>query len=378
MSIRFHFSLTIFFFLSLFQSSAFAFPEMIRYGYVNCGACHISQTGGGVLYDYGREISREKLALFKSSDEKSKEHLFAYGALSETPLQKMIQVGGDIRSVYSYQNNAKARTGQTIFMQGDAEIAATVKKLTVVGTLGVEQPILGQNLEFISRRHFIHYAITDEIGIRAGKFFSAYGIKTPDHITLTRDRLALGDNFESYNLELSFINAEWSAFLTGNFGRFDDKHFKQDRGTSAQLSYAPTERLKVGTNVWYGERLTQFRTLVGVFGLWGMTNELSFQSEIDAQLLHSKVPGALPVQNGAVSTQKISYELKEGLWVYGLQEFGKFNFKSESSQNEVYGIGVQIFPRTHFEFNVSYEKARNAGPNSDFGDIAYFMSHFYL
>ena len=69
-----------FVFFSLWVASAAqAFPEMVRYGYVNCTSCHVSLSGGGLLTDYGREIAREKLAMFKSSDEKSKEQLHQSG-----------------------------------------------------------------------------------------------------------------------------------------------------------------------------------------------------------------------------------------------------------------------------------------------------------
>jgi len=48
---------------------AHAYPEMARAGYVNCNSCHISVNGGGILNDYGRELSKEELAVWKSKDE---------------------------------------------------------------------------------------------------------------------------------------------------------------------------------------------------------------------------------------------------------------------------------------------------------------------
>jgi hypothetical protein len=370
----------VFFLIGIFQVRiVFAFPEMIRYGYVNCGSCHISQTGGGLLNDYGREIVREKLALFKSKDEKSKEHLFAYGALSDTPLQKTLQAGGDFRSVYYYRNDPNIRLAKTVFMQGDLEFAHTLaKKLTLDATLGIEQPVPGQNVSFIARRHYAQYALNDVFNLRIGKYFPAYGIKTPDHISLTRGPLQLGDNFESYNIEANFINDEWSFFVTGILGRYDDKQSRQDRGFAVQGSYSPSERSRIGANLWYGERPTQQRTLLGFFGLWGITQTLSFQSEIDYQYLHPELIANPTNTKGFASTQKLSYELLDGLWVFGQQEYGKFDLMSDTSRAETYGFGFQIFPRSHFEFNIAYEKTRSGGPGTEFADYAWFMSHFYL
>lgn len=362
--------------LTFLPSLAHAFPEMVRYGYVNCNSCHISLTGGGLLNDYGREISREKLALFKSADEKSEEQLFAYGAISDTDFAKYVKAGGDIRSVYYYINDDTKKLAKTQFMQGDAEVALVLKKLTVDGTLGVEQPIPGKNVDFISRRHTVQYALTDELNVRAGKYFPAYGINTPDHITLTRDPLGLGQGRESYNLELSYITENWSVFATGILGRYDDQQSTQDRGGAVMGTFSPNEHMKLGANVWYGEQPKQHRVLLGPIAMIGLTNKLYLQSEIDFQLLRNPVTRADP--NGVASTQKLSYELLEGLWVYGQQEYGKTNFNVIPTQAETYSLGVEVFPRSHFDFTVSYERARQGGGDQNFYDYAFFMSHFYL
>ena len=181
-----------------FLPRAFSFPEMIRYGYVNCSSCHISPNGGGILNDYGRALSREELAMWKSGDEKSKEPLFAYGALSDTSISKWLKGGGDVRSVYVYQNDASKKVGRTIFMQGDLEMAAVVNQWSVVGAFGAQQ-FYKQDTEFLSRKHYILYAIDDHWNIRGGKFIPTYGILTPDHVTLVRDPLRMGYGFETYN-----------------------------------------------------------------------------------------------------------------------------------------------------------------------------------
>jgi len=365
-------------FLSVFLPHAVhAFPEMVRYGYVNCNSCHVSLTGAGVLNDYGREIAREKLALFKSDDEKSKEQLFAYGALSDTSIEKYLKLGGDVRSVYYYQNTDSVINANTIFMQGDLEGAFVKDKLTIDGTLGLEQLAPGQNLTFLSRRHYVQYAFTDEYNIRVGKYAPAYGIRNTEHPFITRDPLQFGDNFESYNLELSYITDKWNVFLTGVFGRFDSKQADQDRGGTAQVAFAPTEKLKVGLNGWYGQQESgNKRWVMGTFGTLGLTPKIYLGSEIDFQFLS---PGAsLPSRNGIASTQKLSYELLEGLWIALVQEYGKFDFSQSITQADNYGIEVQIYPRSHFEFNIAAETERMPGGDPNFGNYFWFASHFYL
>ena len=357
-----------------FSHPAHAFPEMVRYGYVNCNSCHVSLTGGGLLNDYGREISREKLALFKSSDEKSTEQDFAYGALDGTDFQKYIKAGGDVRSVYYYVDTPTTKTAQTIFMQGDLEAAYVSKRLTIDGTLGSEQPGYAQNVQFVSRRHYLSYAATDEFSVRAGKYIPAYGINTDNHTALTRDPLQLGPDHESYNLEASYQTENWSVIATGLFGRFDDQQSVQDRGGAVQGSYSPNEHMKLGANVWYGKQLSQSRTLAGPFAMIGLTNKLYFQTEVDFQFIRAP---SIP-QNGVETTQKLSYELLEGIWAFGQQEYGKSDYIAQIDATETYGFGFQIFPRSHFDFQLFYEKSRLGGTTADFDDVAWFMAHFYL
>ncbi len=367
--------LTVSFFTLIQTNLAHAFPEMVRYGYVNCTSCHVSLSGGGLLNEYGREIAREKLAMFKSKDEKSPESHFAYGALDGTTIDKYIKAGGDFRTVYYYSNTDTVKLARTIFMQGDLQAAYITKKFTINTAAGVYQPAFGKNVEFISRTHYAQYALADEWNIRGGKYFAAYGIKTADHVTLTRDPLHFGDNNESYNLELSYVTEQWNAFLTGNFGRFDDKKDLQDKGVVAQGSYSPTEHIKVGADFWYGSQTASSRVVTGPFGIIGLTERLSFQTEVDFQFLK---PTASDNVNGLATTQRLSYELADGLWAFGTQEYGKFDSRFDNSKSEVYGIGVQFFPRSHFEFNLSYEKVRTGGSTQNFSDYAWLMSHFYL
>jgi hypothetical protein len=367
----------LFFANLLCENQAFAYPEMVRYGYVNCNSCHVSLTGAGVLNDYGREIAREKLALFKSDDENAKEQQFAYGALSDTTIAKYLKMGGDVRAVYYYLNNDQFTEAQTIFMQGDLEAAFVKGKWTLDGTAGIEQPIPGQNVSFISRRHYVQYAISDAFNVRAGKYSPAFGIKNPEHIFITRDPLQFGDTHESYNLEFSYLTEQWNIFLTGVFGRFDDQEGTQDRGATAQVAYAPTEKLKFGVNAWYGSQITgPNRWVLGAFGMLGFTSKIYFGSEVDFQL---RAPNdTSPHTDGVATTQKLSYEVLEGFWTALIQEYGKSDFSMIPSQAENYGIELQVFPRSHFEFDLAYERCRDGGGNQDFYDYFWLVSHYYF
>ncbi len=361
----------------LFSQQAFAYPEMARTGYVNCNSCHISLNGGGILNDYGRKLSKEEIAVWKNPDEKSTEEQFLYGVMGETPIQKWLKLGGDVRSVYYYVNSPRSISGQTLLMQADFQAAAVKDKWTIVAAAGVSQDAPGKEVEFQSRNHYLMYEINDEVHLRGGKFIPAYGITTPDHITLTRDPLELGYNFESYNLEASYISDRWNWFGTGVFGRPDDKSLDQDQGFAIQGAYLFSEKVKVGLNTWYGKKDVSSRWLLGGFAIAGITEKLFGSTEIDVKSYKDS-------DHGIATTQKLSYELIEGLWLYGMQEYGTSNVPSSADlTTQVYGGGFQFFPRTHFEFNVAYEKIINGSKSgtqtaSTSMDTIWLMSHFYL
>src|SRR4051812_13294315 len=90
-----------------------AFPELVRHGYVNCIACHVSPTGGGVLTQYGRELSREILSTWGIQNEN--ESKFAYGII-KTP--EWLDAIGEYRGIYAYQNNPFIQEGKYIYMKG--------------------------------------------------------------------------------------------------------------------------------------------------------------------------------------------------------------------------------------------------------------------
>lgn len=350
---------------------------MARNGYVNCNSCHISLNGGGILNDYGRKISKEEFAIWKNPDENSKEEEFLYGVLGESPIQKWLKLSGNVRSVYYYVNTDTVEMGKTLLMQADFQTALNQGQWTLVAAGGVTQLVAGTPVEFISRNHYLIYDINDEFHLRAGKFIPAFGILNPEHVHLTKAPLQLGYNFESYNFEGSYISENWNWFLTGIFGRLDDPSLDRDQGFSIQGAYLLSEKVKLGLNSWYGKKKASAKWLFGGFALVGITDQLFASSEVDFKSYQSK-------ETGIASTQKVSYKLQEGLWVYGIQEFGTQKIPTVSdSTTQVYGIGIQFFPRTHFEFNLAYEKTLNRSnftsrSVSSSMDSVWLVSHFYL
>ena len=352
----------------LIPQAAHSYPEMVRNGYSNCTVCHVSPNGGGVLTEYGRELSRELLSTWRDNSENSKEHQFAYGVVTVADWLKM---GGDVRSVYAFQDDQYRTNGKTILMQADLEAAATYNRFTLDATFGYRDSRGSSQFADMSqsRRHYLMYTVSDTWSIRAGRFLSSYGINTPDHVSVTKRSLGLGQGFESYNLEASYIAEKLNVYLTGDFGRPDDSTLDRDTGAMAQVSYLFGERYKAGVNFYSGKNSVRARNMFGVFGLLGLSQKWVLLTEADFQ--YASV-------SGAATTQKLSYEAFSGGWVFLSQEYLKLNFDDDLTKVNVYGLGVQLFPRVHFEFNLTWNWKRDYSYSDQYFSYAWLMTHFYL
>ena len=354
--------------------SAHAFPDLVRHGYANCTSCHVSPTGGGVMTQYGRELSRELLSAWGRDGEGQ----FAYGTM-KTP--EWLQLGGDYRTAYVYRDTPTYRDGRSIFMQADLEMAAAYEKVTFAGTLGYQNPISAQTLQdhLVSHRHYLLGKVNDEVTVRGGKFLPAFGINDPNHVSVVRRAMRLNDEgMESYNLEGAYLGESSSLHGTLIVGRPDNRALKRDAGLSVVGSRTFYERYRAGLSYYYGNSDTQSRHVGGPFAVLGFTSKLYLLNEFDFLSSTPKLGVDRRTQWGLANFQKLGYELTQGLHFYLSRDFGRLNFRSERTQSQSYGAGIQFFPRPHFELNLTYQKQQNVAEFSDFVDYSYLMFHFYL
>jgi hypothetical protein len=358
---------------------AFAYPELVRHGYVNCTACHVAPTGGGVLTPYGRQLSRAVMSTWGYDGEEKPAYFINQ--------PEWLNLGGDYRSAYVYQNTPLVSQGTYQFMQLDLAAAATYKKWTLAASVGYQDPDVAPSWTdyLISRTHYLMYHVTDEVAIRGGRFFPAYGIYTPNHALTIKDQLnirepePLGDG-ETYNLEVSYIGDAFNVIGTGIFGRPDDQSVQRDVGASLQTAYNVTDHSKIGLSYLYGATDYNYRHVVGPYGIIGLTKQLYILTEADFQNFHQKgATGPNPSYWGAVETTRFGYEIVQGLNLMIDQEFARTNFSSVSSLRQRYGVGIWWFPRPHLEAALEYQQRQDRSqPFTDFYDYLYLLWHIYI
>lgn len=363
------------FFGCFWSKRSWAFPELTRYGYVNCTACHIAPTGGGILNQYGRESSQQILSTFGRKNEN--EPKFAYGIVQ---LPDGLNAMGIYRGVYAHQNTPFITQSKYIFMEADAEAALQIgNQWFFDATLGYEN--LPTDTTFsdhvISRRHFVNYRPLDELSFRVGRFFPQYGILTPNHILATRRDLGWNEGQETYNIEGAYLGEKINFFLTGILGRPDQPSLKREQGIAATPSISLNDTYKIGVSYYYGNAASSIRNLTGIWGILGFSRDLFLLTEWDYQVQSLKSSVSKSTQ-GFIHFNQFDYQILQGFHIFLLQDFSKLDLSDLNTLHNSFGLGIQFFPRPHFEIYTVWQKLKTQRVVSDYTGFAYIMLNVYI
>ena len=352
--------------LILFSLRAHGFADMVRHGFPNCISCHTSATGGGLLTEYGRSISAELLSTWKSPGEER----FVYAMKPS----EVVSLGGDLRTALFQQNRATVRSTQILLMHADVEAGVTLGPVTAVATAGIDN-----HSSPISRRHYVQYRANDDLTLRAGRFLPAFGINVENHSIATRKGIGRNQASETYNFEAAWSGEQIDAFATAVFGRPDAPSLGAESGLALSGGILLDERFKVGVSYYYGSRDISKRHLMGPYAILGFTPRFYMLLDIGFQLFSPLTgPVANVQQQGTASYFRLDYELIQGFHAYLTQEFAQLDFRKSATGSEAYGVGLQWFPRPHWELNLLFQKQRVGGPSAKFADVVFLLVHFYL
>lgn len=325
-----------------------AFPEMVRHGYVNCMACHVSPSGGGVLTEYGRALSKEVLSTWGGKNEER----FGYFVKSNDKLLW----GGDFRGIQVERDPASGNKVKKYYeMQNDLEVAATLSQFVASITVGQREASATEKEGLFSRRHFLMYkSKTEEHILRVGRFFPSVGIYIPDHNAVIRRGLVWDQGMESYNLEYSYLGEKWNFQGTTILGRPDKESLYREKGAAILFAYHPGDTYKIGTSYYYGESDLVSHHIGGPFAIFGFTSKFFLLSQVNT--VRTFLSTREKPQWGYVNYQKLNYELFQGFHLFLTVENSELDRDLSATRVDTYGTGIQFFPRPHFEFQGFYQK----------------------
>jgi hypothetical protein len=296
---------------------------------------------------------------FLSSSAFKDEEKTLYGAIGNTPLDETFYVGGDSRYLY-------LKDGRAFWMQNDVELAVfPAKNLALVGSVGVYHG--EEKLEVESRRNYLLFLYNENITVRAGRFFPAYGIMLEDHTAATRSGLGWDEGRETYNFEVSLKNEHGEIFLSPILGGTDNNVRMRSRGYTLQgdqKGFAGRAALYLGKGSLAGVSVLGLQHLTpgggytaagGVFGILGISQDV--YTLIEADILE------VDRERSVLAFSQVGYEIVRGLHLQA-------QYQRYATSNEI-GGRVQWFMRPHLEVVTAY--AWRAGIPR-----ALILLHYYL
>lgn len=352
--------------LVLFAARASAFPEMVRHGYTQCTACHVSPSGGGILNAYGRQLSAELLSTWKFAGEGGVLH----GALKNDPAEKGLLLGGDVRAVQVHQQTPNVRTGRFFLMQANVDAAYQKGPFTAMISVGqIEKPMSGVvqgNLN--ATRYYAQVNITDPWFVRAGRFVPVFGLNMPDHVLVTKNGTGFAPGLQMDTVETGYLSESWTFFAAAARTLPTVPAARAETARNFHAAYSLAERYKVGVSHWYGERPSGgVRRLYGVSAILGFSEHLYNLTEINWSTTASR--------DGLFAMTRLGWEVVQGVIPYVQLQQEQSDLEDRSKRVRYYTAGMHFFPRPHFELNAQWSRARSA---AEWSDQAYFLVHYYF
>jgi len=359
--------------IALLSSKVFAFAENVTYGYVNCMACHVSPSGGGLLNDYGRSLSKELMSTWgwKGSEQP------AFGLIKNT---ESVKVGGNLRAIQTYYENNQNKQGKQFLMQQNVELGLKFMKTWFIGTLGTQEGPKGgpDKGHLISERHYALWEVNDSVRLRAGKFRHHFGLNDPAHTRVTKAPLGFGSNSETYNIEFSHFGENSEIFFTSDFGKIDQSRTKtNEKSFSVNFAHYLNEKNKIGSSLLFGEKSSDRRQVLNLYGVLNPIAHTIYKFDSSFQ------------QNVSYSTQKertdllamtstFGLPLFKGFMPYLVNEFIQRDLQVHNTRSEAYGAGIQWLPLPHFEIQLEYQRKVDRTPTKQYADYAWLVTHFFL
>lgn len=270
--------------LACLATPAAALPTMIRLGYVDCAACHISPQGGGPLTVYGRGI--DEAQSLRGGEYKP----------SDNDLARLLTVGGritqDARVVFQEQGTWTSGPASRLFrprlmyrnvseLGGGFRLSAvlTAESSHAPRPALVYDPPIAGTTNFVNTA-LVHYRHGPSFEVAAGRDQLPTGINIPDLAAFikARNRVGYYDAPTQVKVFLAGKRFRVTPFMFAPGGNEPSGERESGGGTLAEFDLLGHGRTVVGASLLHGTESNGTRRTVGAytrvgFGSWGVLAE---------------------------------------------------------------------------------------------------------
>lgn len=302
--------------LTVFSLSedAHAYSWMIRHTQWACSSCHADPSGGETLTPYGRFQSAARLNMDYGGDAtaggeapNSAGYLWGVIAPDDTILDDgdRILLGGSFRflTVAKPEEEDVAAFPMQMDLYGEAKVGG----FRVGGSVGAGKvepgsPHVhaaqvttnqGDEMNLISRTHYVGYDVDNEILIRAGRLNLPFGVRIPEHVMWVREATQTDrESDQQHGVAIAYTGQDFRGELMGIAGNYqiNPDEFRE-RGYSAFVEFRLADTYAIGLSSLFtiakADRITNLREDTkrgahGVFARLAPVQELVLLIEGDA------------------------------------------------------------------------------------------------
>jgi hypothetical protein len=347
-------------------ASATAEPMFLSKQYTRCTACHYSPSGGGLLTPYGRLLSHRELSTTGGNgaapaagdeDDPRGEQSFLYGALGDS--LDPVHLGLDLRPSHLRVGFPGGHQGMNLLMNFDLIGAVQKNGWTAYASAGREPPAHGKDARFISYEHWIAYQRDEGLGIRAGRFLPAYGIRFADHTAFTRTYLDFDHDDQVYGVEVSDTMGPSLLQVAISAGKAEailENDTQRAFSTTGrwQLDLTPRTAFVGSAAYRHSTDLNPKSGLIGAAFGFAPTPRLTVWTEVDANL-QTRARGG----HSWVAMNETSFEAYRGLWLKFSPQLKTSGGVPGFSELRRLLFEADLLPRTHWNVGVSYYHDHN-------------------
>ncbi len=331
---------------------------------LDCRACHVNPTGGGMRNDHGREFSIEKLPLTGKNASMEK-------TADAAKINDYLSIGADFRMAYLHAEKeatgSAAKYKNSFFpMQADFYAALTpIQHLTIYYQDGVEASGSREAFVLVDRLPYNAH-------IKAGRFIPPYGLKLDDHTSFIRDKLGFRAPIfgKDVGLEVGFGEHRWfgnAAVFNGNGVGGDDNSKKGFSATGGWKS--PTFWL--AGSLLYNAGLSEEKSYVGGYGAVNY-GPLSLLGELDL----TETKAATTKITGSTAYAELDWKIRRGM--VAKLKYDRHDPDTDTSEDELnrYTVGMDIYPYAFTEVTLQY-RVNTETPEIQ-NDQALIILHLYF
>jgi hypothetical protein len=312
--------------LAATSTASFALPTMVRLGYANCAACHISPQGGGPLNAYGRAIDEAqslRSGEYRPSNNRVLQVLSANGRILQDLRLVLLEQGSWIGGRSGVQSLRPRLMYRNVTELGKGfRLSGTVTGETESAPRPALRydPAAGTSTAFLNTA-LVHYRPSKNLEFAVGRDQLPTGVNNPDLGALfkARNRLGYYDAPLQAKMFLGHKRYQLVPFVFAPGGNEAAGERESGAGTLAEFDLLGTGKTIVGLSFLKGTAAKGDRRLVGAytrlgFGRWGIL----FEHDVTDRTRES--PASSSSFRQQASYAQVFFALREWLVLSGIGE----------------------------------------------------------